>query len=268
MCRNKENIMIKLAVNISMIFTEVPLIERFALARAHGFSHVEIQFPYELSIDDIRTQLTQHDLSLCLINAPAGDLMQGGNGIAGTPGLELSFVKAVDLALQYATALKVPSINILAGRQPLDADLLPCLNTLASNLKYACLKFAECGIQPVFEMINGTDMPRFLIQNIAQAQEMLEVVNQPNLKMQFDCYHMAMMGEDILSALHENIHYIGHIQFADCPHRHQPDTAQINYEAIFNYLATARYSGFVAAEYKPLNQSSQSFDWKNKYFSN
>ena len=259
--------MIKLAVNLSMIFTEVPLIERFALARAHGFSHVEIQFPYELTIADIRAQLEQHDLSLCLINAPAGDLMQGGNGLAGVPGKDIAFVQAIDLALEYAIALNVPSINILAGRQPLDADLLPCLNTLASNLKYACLRLSERGIQPVFEMINGTDMPRFLIQNIAQAQEMLEAVNNEHLKMQFDCYHMAMMGEDILSALDENIHLIGHIQFADCPHRHQPDTAQINYQAIFDYLATARYHGFVAAEYKPLNQSSQSFDWKIKYFS-
>ena len=65
--------MIKLAVNLSMIFTEVPLIERFALAHAQGFQHVEIQFPYELSIEQIQTQLTLHDLTLCLINVPAGE---------------------------------------------------------------------------------------------------------------------------------------------------------------------------------------------------
>ena len=228
--------MTKLAVNLSMIFTEVPLIERFALAYAHGFKHIEIQFPYELSIAEIQNQLTQHDLSLCLINVPAGDLMQGGNGLAGIPGREQEFHQALELAIQYAVALKVPSVNILAGKQPLDCDLLPCLNTLAKNLKLACFMLAEHHIQPVFEMINGTDMPRFLIQNVAQAQEILEAVQHPALKMQYDCYHMAMMGEDVLAELKENILEIGHIQFADCPGRHEPDTAQIHFKEIFKQL--------------------------------
>ena len=259
--------MIKLAVNLSMIFSEVPLIERFALAHQHGFKHVEIQFPYELSISTIREQLEQYDLNLCLINVPAGDLMQGGNGIAGIPGHEVEFSQAVDLALQYAIGLNVPRVNILAGKQPLDADLLPCLNTLSNNLKYACVKFSEHRIQPVIEMINGIDMPRFLIQNIAQAQDILDAVQHPALKLQFDCYHMAMMQENVLESLQENIQHIGHIQFADCPHRHQPDTADIQFFDIFQYLTHSAYTGYVAAEYKPSPNSEQSFAWKEKYFS-
>lgn len=258
--------MIQLAVNLSMIFTEAPLIERFALAAEYGFSTVEIQFPYELSIADIRKQLDLHHLTLCLINVPAGDLMRGGNGIAGVPGAEVQFTQALDLAIEYASALAVPRVNILAGKQPMDADLLPCLNTLANNLKYACLKLAQYRIQPVFEMINGIDMPRFLIQNIAQAQEMLEVVQHPTLKMQFDCYHMAMMQENVLEALKENIAQIGHIQFADFPGRHQPDTANIKFKEIFEYLEKSSYSGYVAAEYKPTPDSLTSFAWKNNYF--
>lgn len=256
----------KLAVNLSMIFTEVPLIERFTLARSHDFNHVEIQFPYELSIDEIRHQLRVHDLNLCLINVPAGDLMQGGNGLAGIPGQEIAFHQAMEVAIQYASALNVPSVNILAGKQPLDSDLLPCLTTLATNLKMACSMLADYDIQPVFEMINGKDMPRFLIQNVAQAQEMLEAVNHPKLKMQYDCYHMAMMGEDVLAAMQENIQMIGHIQFADCPGRHEPNTASINFADIFQYLAQSEYQGFIAAEYKPSNHSNESFTWKNRYF--
>lgn len=257
-----------LAVNLSMIFTEVPLIERFALAHAHGFQQVEIQFPYELDVVDLRTQLEQHNLLLCLINVPAGDLMQGGNGLAGIPGKEIEFHQALELTIRYATALNVPRVNILAGKQPLDADLLPCLNTLASNLKLACHMLSDQGIEPVFEMINGTDMPRFLIQNIAQGQEMLEAVNHPALKMQYDCYHMAMMGEDVLAGLQENLHQIGHIQFADCPGRHEPDTGNIPYKQIFDWLLQSDYRGLIAAEYRPKNQSDQSFAWKKKYFSN
>lgn len=258
--------MLKFAVNLSMIFTEVPLLERFALAREHGFDHVEIQFPYELTIEQIQAQLTAHQLSLCLINVPAGDLMQGGHGLAGIPGKEIEFHQAMQQAITYATALKVPSVNILAGKQPLDSDLLPCLNTLADNLKMACSMLADHGIQPVFEMINGTDMPRFLVQNVAQAQEMLEAVQHPALKMQYDCYHMAMMGEDVFEALKENIDTIGHIQFADCPGRHEPSTAIVNYVEIFQWLENSQYQGYVAAEYRPLKHSAASFGWKTRYF--
>ncbi len=258
--------MIKLAVNLSMIFTEAPLIERFALARAQGFDHVEIQFPYELSIEQIQTQLTLHGLSLCLINAPAGDLMQGGDGLAGVPGKEIEFHQALEQAIAYAKGLNVPSVNILAGRQPLDADLLPCLNTLSANFKLACSMLSGHGIQPVFEMINGTDMPRFLVQNIAQAQEMLEAVQHPALKMQYDCYHMAMMGEDLLEGLQENIEFIGHIQFADCPGRHEPDTGKIDYAQLFAWLKQSAYAGYAAAEYRPSQASEKTFAWKDKYF--
>jgi hydroxypyruvate isomerase len=256
----------KLAVNLSMIFTEVPLIERFALARHHGFDHVEIQFPYELSIQDIQQQLELHTLHLCLINVPAGDLMQGGNGLAGIPGQEIEFRHALELAVEYAQALRVSAVNILAGKQPQDADLLPCLRTLTDNLKMACTRLTDINVQPVIEMINGTDMPRFILQNIAQAQDILEAVNHPQLKLQYDCYHMAMMGEDVFEALQENIELIGHIQFADCPNRHEPDTASIEYQKIFQYLATSPYHGYVAAEYKPQQHSEQSFAWKAKYF--
>ena len=258
--------MIKLAVNLSMIFTEVPLIERFALAQAQGFKHVEIQFPYELSIEQIQSQLTMHDLTLCLINLPAGDLMQGGNGLAGVPGMELEFHRGLEQAIQYATALNVPSVNILAGKQPLDSDLLPCLNTLSSNLKLACHRLSDHHIQPVFEMINSTDMPRFLVQNIAQAQEMLEAVQHPALKIQYDCYHMAMMGEDVIQCFQNNRQHIAHIQFADCPGRHEPDTAELNFTAFFQAIAQSGYTGFVAAEYVPSQISLQSLQWKQRYF--
>lgn len=257
--------MSSLAVNLSLIFTEVPLIERFALASQHGFKLVEIQFPYELEIQHIQQQLEQHHLKLCLINVPAGDLMQGGNGLAGIPKKEAEFQQALELAIAYATALQVPRVNILAGRQPQQTSLLSCLNTLAQNLKLACNMLTQHQIQPLFEMVNGTDMPYFLVQNLAQAQDILDAVQHPALKIQYDCYHMAMMGEDVFEGLRENIANIGHIQFADCPNRHEPDTGKINFSEIFDWLKH-HYTGVISAEYKPSQASSQSFAWKNKYF--
>lgn len=257
--------MLNLAVNLSLIFHEVPLIERFALAKAQGFRAVEIQFPYELSITQIQDELDRHELDLVLINVPAGDLMQGGDGLACVPGCEYEFEKAVQLAIEYASAMHVPTVNILAGKQPIDADLLPCLQTFASNLKFACDLFQSADISPVIEMINGTDMPRFLIQNIAQAQEMLEAVQHPALRLQYDCYHMAMMGEDLLSTLQENIDVIGHIQFADYPNRHEPFTGNINFAEFFDRIQNSHYLGYCAAEYKPSQNSEDSFDWLKAY---
>ena len=253
--------MLHFSANLSLLFTEVPLIERFALAKQHGFDAVEIQFPYELAIDEINQQLQQHQQQLVLINVPAGDLMQGGDGLACVPGREHEFRQGVFQAIRYATALNVPCVNILAGRQSIHADLLPCLETMAKNLRFACHEMSKVGITPVFEIINGIDMPRFLIQTVAQAQEMLEAVNHPALKIQFDCYHLAMMHEPILQSLQENMYHIGHIQFADYPNRHEPGTGEINFSAIFEFIQNSSYFGYTGAEYRPSGVTIDSLHW-------
>ncbi len=255
----------RFSANLSLLFTEYPLLQRFAQARKHGFDAVEIQFPYELEIEAIQAELTIHDLKLVLINVPAGDLMQGGDGLACVPGQEQAFRQGVFDAARYARALNIPTVNVLAGRQPVDMDLLPCLHVLAANLRFAMDILGASKIQTVLEAINGIDMPRFLIQNVVQMEEMLEAVNTPSahypLKMQFDCYHMAMMGEDIALSLHEHIDEIGHIQFADCPGRHEPGTGQLPYDAIFALIDQLGYHGYCGAEYRPSGSSAESFDW-------
>lgn len=258
--------MLKLAVNLSMIFTEVPLLQRFALAKMHGFDTVEIQFPYAHSSAEIAAELSQQQLQLCLINVPAGDLMQGGCGLAGVPGREAEFAAAVEQAIAYATELNVPTLNILVGKQPEGVALRECLDTLVNNLQWACDRFAAYNLQPVIEMINGINMPGFLIQTMAQAQALLAAVQRPNLKLQYDCYHMAMMGEDIQQCFQKNIQQIAHIQFADWPNRHEPDTAQLNFTAFFQAIEQSSYTGVVAAEYIPSLTSAQSLQWKQRYF--
>lgn len=257
---------LKLAVNLSMIYQEVPLLQRFVAAKAQGFAHVEIQFPYELSIETLATTLAEQQLSLCLINVPAGDLMQGGLGLAGVPGREAEFAAALDQALDYASALKVPNLNVLAGRQSPHFERAECLATLARNLNLACERAAQQQVQVVTEMINGINMPGFLIQDMAQGLELLTAVNHPNLKLQYDCYHMAMMGENVSTCLRDHIQHIGHIQFADCPGRHQPDSGEIDFAEFFQSIAQSAYRGFVAAEYVPHPNSTQSMQWKSRYF--
>lgn len=243
--------MLRFTANLSLLFTDRPLIERFAAARAAGFEAVEIQFPYELAIGEIQAELERHALRLVLINVPAADLMQGGLGLAGIPGREPLFRRALEQALPYARQLGVRCVNVLAGRQPTDADLLSCLETLTRNVRLAAETFHEHDILTTLEAINTTDMPGFLISNIAQMQEILEAVAHPGLKMQFDCYHLAMMGEDLFAGLRENCDEIGHIQFADMPGRGAPGTGQIDYERLFRFISELPYHGWCGAEYRP-----------------
>ena len=243
--------MLKFSANLSLLFTEVPLLERFAAARRAGFQAVEIQFPYELSIEAISAELDRHELELVLINVPAGDLMQGGNGLAGVPGQEQAFRRAVLQALPYAQQLGVRCVNVLAGRQTADADLVQCLHTLVANARYAAEAFHSIGVTTTLEAINTFDMPGFLISNIAQMQEILEAADHPTLKMQFDCYHLARMGEDVVSSLLENVSQIGHIQFADAPGRGAPGTGKLPLQGIFDVIEMLPYTGWTGAEYRP-----------------
>lgn len=253
--------MLQFAVNLSTIFTEYSLIERFKYAKAHGFDVVEIQFPYSLSISEIQQQLDLHQLKLCLINVPAGDLMQGGDGLAGIPGREHEFAQALAQAIAYAQALKVPRINVLAGRQPADASLDDCLSTLCSNLKLACQAAANINCTVVFELINAVNMPNFIVQDMALAEQIINQLQQPNLKVQYDCFHVAMMGHDICQHYINHHHLIEHIQFADFPHRHEPGTGQLNFETFFKTLSDHQYNGYIAAEYIPQHHSEDSFEW-------
>lgn len=243
--------MLRFTANLSLLFPELPLLERFAAARAAGFRAVEIQFPYELSIGEIQHELEAHELELVLINVPAGDLMRGGDGLAGVPGREPLFRRAVMQALPYARQLGVRCVNVLAGRQPEDAELLACLHTLTGNARFAAEIFHGIDVTTTLEAINTVDMPRFLIHNIAQMQEILEAVDHPALKMQYDCYHLAMMGENVIGGLRENWSQIGHVQFADRPGRGAPGSGAMDYDAIFTCLRDLPYNGWTGAEYKP-----------------
>lgn len=253
--------MLKLSANLSMLFTELPFAERFAAARAHGFDAVEIQFPYEFSINALQDLLLTHQLRLVLINVPAGDLMQNGAGLAGVPDREREFKAATEQALHYASLLNVPCVNVLPGRQHPDYELAECLHVLANNLTYAADVFAKEGITTCFEAINTYDMPHFLISGVAQMQEIMEVVRHPRLKMQFDIYHMTRMGEDVYSALREYISDIGHIQFADHPGRGAPGTGHIDFAHLFRLIAALPYDGYCGAEYRPQGPTADSLAW-------
>ncbi len=251
----------KFTANLSLLFTELDLIDRFKAAKDSGFDAIEIQFPYALPAEQIQQLLSDNQLKLVLFNIAADDLLQGGEGLAAVPEKQALFLQALQQCKTYAEILQPEAINVLPGLCPDATRTTDYLNTFNKNLSLALDTFSAMGIKTVFEAINTLDMPGFIINS---SQQMLDIVNQfnhPLLLMQYDIYHMQMMNEDIIPFIKQYADKIGHIQFADIPGRGQPGSGTIDFEKLFQVIDRSNYHGWVGAEYQPVGESRQSLGW-------
>ncbi len=240
----------KLAANLSLLFAELPLLERIAAAAQAGFDGVEVQFPYVLPALQLQTELQRQAMPLVLFNLPAGDLMEGGSGLAGVPGREPDFAAALQQALEYAAVLKPEKVNVLPGKLAQGVSEARALDTLEQNLRLAAEAFAPLGVAVVCEAINRLDMPGFLLASSAELAAMLARVAHPNLSAQLDLYHMARMGEPVAQSVQQLAGQIGHVQFADAPGRGAPGSGELDFSAALQALESAGYRGWLAAEYR------------------
>lgn len=253
--------MLRFSANLSMLFTEAELSERFRLAKAHGFDAVEIQFPYSLDPATIRKRLSDNNQKLVLFNIAADDLLQGGEGLACVPEKQSRFRQAVADALRYAEPLQPVAINVLPGRCFNQQDLPAYLETFKQNLLYAADAFSPLGIKTVFEAINIYDMPGFIVRSGEQMLSIRHELNHPGIFLQYDIYHMQRMAEDYTGFISRHDDLIGHIQFADSPGRGQPGTGRIDFNAVFASIECSGYSGWVGAEYNPVADTAASLGW-------
>ncbi len=254
--------MLNFAANLTLLFTELPFVERFAAAKAAGFQAVECQFPYDdVSPDELAALLKQHQLQLVLINLPAGDWAGGDRGIACDPARVDEFQAGVRQALRYATATGCPQMNCLAGVLPKQVSQLQAEETLVANLRYAARQLACFGKGLRLEPINSFDVPGFLVTTREQAEGLIKQVAVPNLQLQYDLYHMHRMGDALSQCLQRSAGRIGHIQFADSNGRHQPGTGDIAFDSLFAQLAASSYNGWVSAEYHPTARTEDSLNW-------
>jgi hydroxypyruvate isomerase len=247
------------AVNLSTIFTEVPFLERFKKAHDSGFSFVECQFPYDYSIEEIQRKLERNQLSMVLINLPAGNWGNGERGIAADPNRVEEFKASVKDGITYAGGLNVSKIHCMAGIVS-GVDPEKARRVYIENLHYAGTELEKHGLTLLIEPINPFDMPGYYLSSIDQAKEILEEVNLPNVKLQFDFYHIERVNGSSLSIYQEYASLVGHVQIADHPGRHQPGTGEVDYREIIQYLGTA-YDGCIGLEYTPQGKSEESFDW-------
>jgi len=243
--------LINFSANVSMLFAEVDFLERFERAAKAGFTAVEFTFPYAWDVDLLVERLEQYHLKQVLHNLPVGRWDEGERGIAGLPDRVGEFKDGVDMALRYARALKCPRLNCLAGLVPDGIAEKTFRKTLVNNLRYAAGALADENIQLLIEPLNNRDVPGFYLNRSSDALRLIEEVGHPNIKLQYDIYHMQIMEGDLVRTIQAHVDQIGHMQLADNPGRHQPGTGEINFPNLFKFIEQSGYDGWVGCEYIP-----------------
>lgn len=251
----------KFAANLTMLFTDVPFLERFGAAARAGFKSVEFLHPYDYTIGQVREALDQNGLQVVLFNVPSGNWAAGDRGIGADPTRVAEYRAGVKEAVTWVKALGSPRLNCLAGKAVPGHTREEHWKTLVDNIRYTADALAEVDVKLMVEFINHYDIPGFVLNTTAQTVNLLAEVDRPNVYIQYDVYHAQREEGNLLATVRDQLARIGHIQIADCPGRHQPGTGEINYPFVFSELDRLGYTGFVSLEYIPAPDTLGSLGW-------
>ena len=262
----------RFAANLSLMYTELPFLDRFAAAAQDGFQAVEYLFPYAFPADELANALQRHGLQQVLFNAPPGGRSlaemvrawdQGLRGTLCMAGEQESFRNGVQEALRYAKALECPRIHVMSGFVPQGVNRDALLSTVLTNLRWAAQAAADVGVDVMIEPINHRDMPGYYLQTQAQAHSLVQTLGALNVKVQMDLYHCQITEGDLATKLRQYIPTgrVGHIQIAGVPERHEPNVGELNYHYLFNLLDELGYQGWVGCEYRPRQGTSEGLGW-------
>ncbi|MEJ7820055.1 MAG: TIM barrel protein [Rubrobacteraceae bacterium] len=254
----------KFNVNVSILFKEVPMLERFGRAAEAGFSAVEFWWPMGEDLGEIEKAIKDANLTVALFNFDAGDMPSGDRGLVSDPEREGQFLENVPIALELARSLGCTRMNILAGHEKPGMDRDEQLALARRNVAFAAEQAEGAGVTVMVEAVNTFENGPYLLHTTQQAVEFVKGVGRDNVKIQHDFYHMQRMEGNLVANLRENIGVIGHVQIADSPDRHEPGTGEIHYPYILDELENLGYDGYVGLEYNPTNTTEESFGWLPK----
>lgn len=255
----------KFAANLTMLFHEVDLLDRFEAAAAVGFKGVEFLFPYPYLKAQLAERLHKQGLIQVLHNLPAGDWAAGERGIACHPDRVGEFQDGVERGIEYAKALGCQQLNCLAGIAPQGIAPEKLLATFVGNLRFAAQQLERNGIRLLIEPINTYDMPGFFLNHAQQAMDVIAEVGSNNLFMQYDIYHMQRMEGELANTIKRNSARIAHFQLADNPGRNEPGSGEINYPFLFGFIDALGYDGWIGCEYKPATSTLAGLAWIKPY---
>lgn len=252
---------IQYSANISTLFPDKPFLDRFALAAAAGFNRLEFWFPYEYPVDRLRTELQSHGLRLVLFNVSPGDFAAGDRGLLCDPERRDEFSRALDNALEIARELECPRINAMVGLRRATLPREEQRQCIVENLRRAAPLARDAGVTLLIEALNQGDNPGCFLTTSGEAWTILRDVGEPNVKFEFDFYHLQITEGNLTQNFLAHLGEIGHVQIADVPGRHEPGTGEINYPYILQLIANSGYRGFVGLEYKPSGTNEESLAW-------
>jgi len=258
--------MTQLAANLTMMFTELPFIERFDAAARAGFKAVECVAPYVAPATVVQERLRSLGLTMALFNLPPGDWAAGERGFGADPARKAEFRESIDRALEYADATGCRTLHLMAGKIAAGANRAAWTATLIENVRLAADAVAGRGLTIVLEPINTrVDIPGYFYDTTAAVLAVMDAANRPNVKLLYDIYHMQIMEGDLARTIERLLPRIGHIQLADNPGRNEPGTGEINYGWLLKHLDALGYDGWVGCEYKPAQETAAGLGWARSY---
>ena len=254
----------KYSANLSILFKEAPLPERFGRAAEAGFSAVEFWWPgHDVELGQIERAVEDAALEVALFNFDAGDMPAGERGLAGNPDREQQFRENVPVALELARSLGCRRMNVLVGHEISGMDRDEQLALARENVRFAADDAA--GITVMVEAVNSFENGPYLLYTTEQAVEFVREVGRENVRVQHDFYHMQRMEGNLVATLREHIGSIGHVQIADSPGRGEPGTGEIHYPYVLGELERLGYDGYVGLEYNPTTETTEeSLEWLPK----
>ncbi len=274
----------RFAANLTMMYPDLPFLERFEAAARDGFKAVEYLFPYAYPAAELAARLKGNGLQQVLFNMPPGgmtrDAMTTGwdRGLRGTaclPGREAEFRAGLAWALEYAQALDCPRIHTVVGVRPEGLSAQQADQTLVANLQWAAQEAAKAGRDLMLEPINTRNIPSFHLQRQDHAHAILEAVGADNVKVQMDLFHCQIVEGDLSTKISQYLPTgrVGHFQLADVPARHEPGSGELNWDHLFGLIdrisAETGWDGWVGCEYSPADTSavgtSRGLAWMQKY---
>lgn len=248
-------------VNLSILFTELPLLERPAAAAAAGFDAVEMWWPFDGPVpsdaeqDRLVSAIEEAGVRLVGLNFDAGNMAGGDRGLLSSRSTSHRFRDNIEVTVGLAERLGCRTLNALYGNTAEDTDQELALENLALATKSA----QRIGATVVVEALNSIESTRYPIDSSAKAYEVIDLV--PGTAFLADFYHLARMGEDVPALIRGSAERFGHVQIADTPGRGQPGTGELDFAEVFRLLADSPYDGHVGLEYKPVGASENSFGW-------
>jgi hydroxypyruvate isomerase len=256
-------------VNCSILFTELPLLERPAAAKEAGFDAVEFWWPFATAVPSdgevarfVRA-VVDAGVELVGLNFFAGDMPGGDRGLVSWPARSGEFRDNVEVTTGIGEQLGCRAFNALYGNRVEGADPAAQDHLAVENLAIAGRAAARIGGTVLVEPVSGA--PRYPLRTAADAVGMVDRVagetGVGNLGFLCDLYHLAVNGDDLDQAIATYSDRVAHVQIADAPGRHEPGTGTLDLDRYLSALAAAGYGGWVGLEYVPSGGSADSFAW-------